>query len=105
MVTDESLKFDLRNIVGKLFKNMMAKNTIPIFWILLLCCWAAMGEAGNMKYKDPKYPVSARVKDLMKRMTLEEKIGQMVQIERTVASADVMKKYFIGTYPSIDFSI
>ncbi|GMN46977.1 hypothetical protein TIFTF001_016160 [Ficus carica] len=30
-------------------------------------------------------------------MTLEEKIGQMVQIERNVATPDVMKKYFIGS--------
>ncbi|CAN4100720.1 unnamed protein product [Withania somnifera] len=30
-------------------------------------------------------------------MTLEEKIGQMTQIERKVASADVMKQYFIGS--------
>jgi len=34
----------------------------------------------------------------MRRMTLEEKIGQMVQIDRTVASAEVMKNYFIGNY-------
>lgn len=34
--------------------------------------------------------------DLVSRMTLEEKIGQMTQIERGVASAEVMKKYFIG---------
>ncbi|GFP87499.1 beta-glucosidase bogh3b [Phtheirospermum japonicum] len=30
-------------------------------------------------------------------MTLEEKIGQMVQIERTVASAEVMKNHYIGS--------
>jgi hypothetical protein len=29
---------------------------------------------------------------------LEEKIGQMVQIDRSVASADVMNKYFIGKF-------
>ncbi|KAL5708960.1 beta-glucosidase [Ranunculus cassubicifolius] len=32
-----------------------------------------------------------------KRMTLEEKIGQMTQIERMNATADVMKNYFIGS--------
>lgn len=32
----------------------------------------------------------------MKRMTLAEKIGQMVQIEREVATPDVMTKYLIG---------
>ncbi|OVA00873.1 Glycoside hydrolase [Macleaya cordata] len=77
--------------------GVMARNTIPIAGLLLLCCWAAMAEAEQMKYKDPKSPLNVRIKDLMKRMTLEEKIGQMVQIERSVASTDVMKKYFIGS--------
>lgn len=56
-----------------------------------------MADAEHLKYKDPKQPLGARIKDLMSRMTLEEKIGQMVQIERSVASADVMKDYFIGS--------
>lgn len=56
-----------------------------------------MGDAEYMKYKDPKQPVNTRIKDLIRRMTLAEKIGQMTQIERSVASADVMKKYFIGS--------
>lgn len=50
-----------------------------------------------MKYKDPKQPVNTRIKDLIGRMTLAEKIGQTTQIERSVASADVMKNYFIGS--------
>jgi hypothetical protein len=33
-------------------------------------------------------------------MTLAEKIGQMVQIEREVATPDVMTKYFIGKLSS-----
>lgn len=58
-----------------------------------------MIDAANyIKYKDPKQPVNARVKDLMKRMTFEEKIGQMIQIERNVATADIMKKYYIGRH-------
>lgn len=57
-----------------------------------------MAEAEYIKYKDPKQPLNTRIKDLMSRMTLEEKIGQMVQIDRSVASAEVMKKYFIGKY-------
>ncbi|CAL1404509.1 unnamed protein product [Linum trigynum] len=51
----------------------------------------------HLKYKDPKQPVGARIKDLVKRMTLEEKIGQMVQIDLTVASSDVMKNYYLGS--------
>ncbi|WJX29595.1 beta-glucosidase [Trifolium repens] len=56
-----------------------------------------MAEAEYLKYKDPKQPLNTRIKDLIGRMTLEEKIGQMVQIDRSVASADVMNKYFIGS--------
>ncbi|KAF7030965.1 hypothetical protein CFC21_042384 [Triticum aestivum] len=65
--------------------------------LLLLLCFAWTGDAEYMKYKDPKQPVNTRIKDLIGRMTLAEKIGQMTQIERSVASADVMKNYFIGS--------
>ncbi|CAN6863532.1 unnamed protein product [Brassica oleracea] len=70
--------------------------------LLLLFCTLAAAAAdvadtgGAPKYKDPKQPLGARIRDLMNRMTLQEKIGQMVQIERTVATPDVMKNYFIG---------
>jgi beta-glucosidase len=37
-------------------------------------------SAAGPRYLDPKAPVSARVKDLLGRMTLEEKVGQMDQI-------------------------
>lgn len=75
----------------------MAGRTTFLIWVLLLCCWAAIAEADYTAYKDPKQPITSRIRDLMKRMTLEEKIGQMVQIERSVASRDVMKKYLIGS--------
>lgn len=48
-------------------------------------------------YKDPNAPVEARVKDLLSRMTLLEKIGQMTQIERSVATAPAIKDRFIGS--------
>jgi beta-glucosidase len=38
---------------------------------------------GRPAYLNPKLPVQARVADLLGRMTLPEKIGQMVQIEAT----------------------
>lgn len=64
--------------------------------LVFLLFWASNGEAQYMKYKDPELPISVRIKDLMTRMTLAEKIGQMTQIEREVASAQVMQDYFIG---------
>ncbi|KAJ6951790.1 beta-glucosidase BoGH3B-like [Populus alba x Populus x berolinensis] len=69
----------------------------PIFLLGLVVIWAALAEAEYMIYKDATKPLNSRIKDLMNRMTLEEKIGQMTQIERGVASAEVMKDYFIGS--------
>ncbi|GFP91203.1 beta-glucosidase bogh3b [Phtheirospermum japonicum] len=48
-------------------------------------------------YKDPNAPIEARVKDLLSRMTLLEKIGQITQIERSVATPSVIKDRFIGS--------
>lgn len=48
-------------------------------------------------YKNPNEPIEARIKDLLSRMTLNEKIGQMIQIERTVATPSVIKDLSIGS--------
>ncbi|XP_047318741.1 beta-glucosidase BoGH3B-like [Impatiens glandulifera] len=71
--------------------------------LILILCGLLMMNGSTMaaekiiKYKDPKQLLNVRIKDLMGRMSLEEKIGQMVQIERSVASKNVMTKYFIGS--------
>lgn len=78
----------------------MSRALVHFWGVLWLCWWlASTGEAQveYLKYKDPKQPVATRVKDLLARMTLEEKIGQMVQIDRSVASEAVMKNNFIGS--------
>eukprot|EP00253_Pinus_taeda_P027492 PITA_27492 len=65
-----------------------------LFVVVLYRC----AEASKyLKYEDPSQPINARVEDLLARMTLAEKIGQMTQIERSVATADVMKNYYIGS--------
>ncbi|XP_042392403.1 beta-glucosidase BoGH3B-like isoform X1 [Zingiber officinale] len=63
-------------------------------------CWATTGAAAAeeyVKYRDPKQPLGARIKDLLRRMTLAEKIGQMSQIDRQVATPDVIQTNFIGS--------
>lgn len=50
----------------------------------------------NCLYKNSKEPIEARVKDLLSRMTLEEKVGQMTQIERRVATSHAIKNLGIG---------
>lgn len=72
---------------------MGSTGIVAMLVLVLLCCLA---EAEDMKYKDPNQHLNVRIKDLMNRMTLEEKIGQMTQIERSVASPETINKYFIG---------
>lgn len=73
---------------------------IPLLGAIMLCSFASLISGGRhvkyMKYKDPSVPVEDRIQDLLGRMTLEEKIGQMTQIERVNATKKVMKKHFIG---------
>ncbi|CAN1171099.1 Beta-glucosidase BoGH3B [Linum perenne] len=57
------------------------------------------------KYKDPTQPMNLRIRNLMKQMTLAEKIGQMVQIERSVASPDLIRNFSIGSVMSNSGSV
>lgn len=77
----------------------MIQITVTWFGLLMLwCVCTGMAQEGEyMKYKDHNQPVAARVQDLLSRMTLQEKIGQMVQIDRIAATADIMQKYYIGS--------
>ncbi|TVU20669.1 hypothetical protein EJB05_36887 [Eragrostis curvula] len=68
--------------------------------LVLMFCLATLVRGKYLKYNDPKQPIAVRVKDLLSRMTLAEKIGQMTQIERANATADVLAKYFIGSVVS-----
>ncbi|KAL8263185.1 hypothetical protein R6Q59_024561 [Mikania micrantha] len=85
----------MQNCFNMGFNNM--GKFLVLLMMVMIWCWASTAEAEYMRYKDPKQPPSARINDLMKRMTLEEKIGQMTQIERSVASNEVIKKYLIGS--------
>src|SRR5689334_15473816 len=48
-------------------------------------------------YKDSAQPVNARVDDLLARMTLDEKIGQMTQVEKDSIEPGDITKYLIGS--------
>ncbi|KAH7541854.1 hypothetical protein FEM48_Zijuj02G0011600 [Ziziphus jujuba var. spinosa] len=65
--------------------------------VLLLCCWSWMTAAEYMAYKDPKQPMNRRIKDLMSRMTLAEKIGQMTQLDRSATTFEIMRDFSIGS--------
>ncbi|XP_047312965.1 beta-glucosidase BoGH3B-like [Impatiens glandulifera] len=66
----------------------------------IFCLSSSVEKINNMNciYKDPNQPIEERVKDLLSRMTLREKIGQMCQIERrAVASHDIIRDFGIGS--------
>ncbi|OAY75598.1 Beta-glucosidase BoGH3B [Ananas comosus] len=86
-----------RSWIGFLLHPKMALFGTTFVVISFLLFRAFLGEAEYMKYRDPSQPVNVRVRDLMNRMTLAEKIGQMTQIERKVATPQVLKDYYIGS--------
>ncbi len=48
-------------------------------------------------YKDPTQSVEARVEDVLAHMTLEEKIGQMTQVEKDSIKPGDITNFFIGS--------
>ncbi|KAK8941886.1 Beta-xylosidase/alpha-L-arabinofuranosidase 2 [Platanthera guangdongensis] len=75
---------------------MEIAGSFVVFVLLVLCSSAATG-ADRLKYKDPKQPLNVRVNDLLSRMTLAEKIGQMSQIAMENATKEVIAEKFIGS--------
>jgi beta-glucosidase len=55
---------------------------IPLLIAVVLALCAATASAATPAYKDARQPVAKRVSDLLSRMTLEDKVGQMTQAER-----------------------
>ncbi|TET83138.1 MAG: glycoside hydrolase family 3 protein [Anaerolineales bacterium] len=48
-------------------------------------------------YQDPTQPIETRIDDLLARMTLAEKIGQMTQVEKNSITPEDVTAYFIGS--------
>ncbi|WP_010135131.1 beta-glucosidase BglX [Ochrovirga pacifica] len=57
----------------------MKKRVQLLFFSLLTYSVISCSQTDEIKYKNPKYNVNQRVEDLLSRMTLDEKIGQMNQ--------------------------
>ena len=73
---------------------------------VLVTCVAALAvggamlgcRAGEPAYRNPQLPIADRVDDLLARMTLDEKVGQMTQADHTyLKSPDDVAKYFMGS--------
>jgi beta-glucosidase len=58
---------------------------------------AATETASTAISTEPSQSIEARIGDLLSRMTLEEKIGQMTQVEKNSIRPGDITKYFIGS--------
>ena len=58
---------------------------------------AATASLGPVIYTDSSEAIEGRVEDLLARMTLEEKIGQMTQVEKNSIKPGDITKYSIGS--------
>ncbi|KAL6966624.1 beta-glucosidase [Sarracenia purpurea var. burkii] len=78
--------------------NMIPRILVPLLLgLLFLCPFTTPAESNYMAYKDPNKPTNARISDLMSRMTLDEKIGQMMQLETANATPEILRDYSIGS--------
>ena len=73
---------------------MKTRWLLAIFTLLLFS--AVLAQDDMLPYQNPDLPIEERVSDLLERMTLEEKIGQMTLIEKDSIGPDAVTQYFIG---------
>lgn len=81
---------------------MSRQSVIRLSVSVVAAAVLAMGQGTRTRgqefaYKDAKLPLEARVKDLMGRMTLDEKIGQLVQADSNWLKIPDVSKYFLGS--------
>src|ERR1035437_7419720 len=94
--------------VGRLWA---ASNVVIPLLVIVLPCWfrgAAQSSSRTPLYLDAEQPIEVRVDDLMSRMTLKEKVGQLnlpcAYVDglgkTSAAKMDASRKLTAGTYTS-----
>jgi beta-glucosidase len=82
----------------------MKRQVTPLFLCALLLAAAATGQSASSElYRNPAASVDERITDLIGRMTLDEKIQQLVQvmIDQTPDDNPGLEKYFATNSPGI----
>ena len=70
--------------------EMRIRSTMPVaFFLFLIFVRAGAQTAGGAVYLDPSQPITVRVDDLVKQMTLEEKASQLVNQARAIPRLQV----------------
>ncbi|MGE5643461.1 MAG: glycoside hydrolase family 3 protein [Byssovorax cruenta] len=73
------------------------RGVVPTSQVTVQPTASATANDSAAIYTDASQPVNARVEDLLKRMTLDEKIGQMTQVEKNSIQPGDITKYAIGS--------
>lgn len=80
------------------FHSVLVLVLLPI--LIAACGRVPVGSptptATVVTYRDPSAPIAERVNDLLQRMTLAEKIGQMTLIEKNSLTPDLVRDLAIG---------
>ena len=73
-------------------RKLLGLMVAPLL-LMVLC-----GSLNAQTYLDPNAPVESRVADLLSRMTLEEKVGQMTQADHgAVGNLQDVQTYYLGS--------
>lgn len=83
-----------------MFKKVVSIITVVAFVLSLFVNvfpQNVLADGDQPIYLDPSKPVEERVADLLSRMTLDEKIGQMVQADIRYIQPEDVKNYYLGS--------
>jgi len=83
--------------------NAKAYSSTVVCFLFAVAHSVLIGQVGNQKaiYLNPKASVEARVKDLLGRMTLEEKIAQLQCIDKDVEDNSLLTRNGIGNLATL----
>lgn len=81
----------------KLMKKILSLFLSSSFISMVGCAQSNQTIQENSIYKNDTYSTEERVNDLLSKMTIDEKIGQMVQVERKNINPKEAAKYNIGS--------
>src|SRR5262249_39087277 len=78
--------------------NKSMRLTKLLFFVAcLLSIGLVQAQSGNEPCRNPDLPVEDRIDDLLGRMTLEEKIGQVTLVEKnSIKKPDDIASYYMG---------
>src|SRR5665811_1493757 len=81
---------------------LMRRMSLYLVASLFMFLGAAQSQQSNPPYKNPTLPVDERVKDLLGRMTLEEKVAQLQSTWQNYGQHLPADAYFVDANGKLD---